>query len=169
MAMVLVAPIVDLFIRSSPMRIHSPAWRLGVMSTAAGTVVTPLLALFVIFVIAVAAEDRGVAYFVSVCSLFTAFVCILATGIFALDALQMKGQVASSLMEGYGVGTTWVVIRLLMCAAVSLVLGVSAFRAASGRRAPSAPVSKASSMLVGTAGRPAAGAAKHDPGTVEAS
>jgi hypothetical protein len=134
MASMLLIPVVELLIRSSPMRIHSPAWRLGVISTAATVAGSPLLALLVMFAIALAAEERAVVAVVSAISGAAAVLCVLATGLFALDALQMKGDVRADLADSYGVGSTWVVIRLVATAIMFAVLAISAFRSASTRR-----------------------------------
>ena len=159
MATMLIGPIVDLWIRSSPMRIHSPAWRLGLLSAGASTIAMPLLALFVMFAIAAAAEDRGVSYLVSSLAAAAAGLCVLAAGVFILDALQMKGQVQANLADNYSVGTAWVAIRLLVSAAIFLVLAVSAFRTAgSASRRTAAPQAVKAPGVLARSGRSPAGA-----------
>src|SRR5689334_2772350 len=92
MALMIIQPLLELYIRSSPFRIHSPAWRLSLVGNISGAISAPILGLFLMLVIAVAAEDKGVAYLVSSLSAVAAVFCLAVTGLFALDALQMKSQ-----------------------------------------------------------------------------
>jgi hypothetical protein len=155
MGFTVITPLVELIIRSAPARIHSPAWRLGLIGAAAGQIPAALVALFVIFVIAAAAEDRGVSYAVSSLSIIAAAMCLLATGVFALDALQMRGLAQSSLADNYDAGSIWVTVRLAVLVLSFVVLAVSAFRVAgSSRRVASPQAPKKSGVLVG-ATRPA--------------
>jgi hypothetical protein len=156
MATMIIQQLVELYLRVSPARVHSPAWRLtliGNFSSAAGGAI---LGLFVIFAIAVAAEDQGVSYLVSSVSGAAVAACIGAMGMFGLDALQMKNQVQSSLSSSYDVASVWVVAKLVMSAIVFAVLAVSAFRAAkTTRRVAAAPQgTKGPAVLVSTV-RPA--------------
>jgi hypothetical protein len=128
MAATTIVQLVDVGIRAWPFRIHSPAWRLGVVGFAANAVSTPMLALLVILAIAVAVGDKGITYLVSALATFTAALCLLAIGVFALDALQMKGQIEANLSHQYDVASYWLVIRVLIAGLVFIVIGVSAFR-----------------------------------------
>ena len=82
--------------------------------------------------------------------------CLAATGLFALDALQMKNQVAANLSESYGLASAWIAVKLIISIIVLGALSLSALRAAQGTKR-SAPQSsgKPSSVLVGAGGRPA--------------
>lgn len=122
--------LIDIEIRSWPFRTHSPAWRLGFVGTAAGAVGAPLLGLLLILAIAVASDDRAAAYAVSLVSWIATALCALAIGMFALDALQVKNDVGSSLAGQYDVGSSWVAVRMVLATVLFVVLGVSAWRAA---------------------------------------
>jgi hypothetical protein len=128
MASTTIVQVLDVGIRAWPFRIHSPAWRLGVVGFAANAVGTPMLAFLVILAIAVFSGDRGVTYFISALSGLAAVLCLFAIGVFGLDAMQMKGQVQASLSHQYDVASFWLVIRVLISAIMFAVLAVSALR-----------------------------------------
>lgn len=155
MALMIVQPLLELYIRSSPFRIHSPAWRLSLIGNASGAISAPILGLFLIFAIAVAADDRGVAYLVSSLSAACAVVTIAATGLFALDALQMRSQVQANLSDSYGLASSWIAAKLVMSIVVLIVLAVCALRAAQGAKRPTSQATGKSSVLVGASARPA--------------
>jgi fucose 4-O-acetylase-like acetyltransferase len=155
MALMIVQPVMDLYIRSSPARIHSPAWRLALISGLSGVVSAPILGLFFMFAIAVIAEDRGMSYLVSSLSALAMVVCLAATGTFALDALQMRGQVQASLSESYGLESSWVALKLILSVIALAVISMSALRAARRTRRPASQLAgKASTVVTGPAGRP---------------
>lgn len=157
MISMIIQPLLELYIRASPFRIHSPAWRLSLIGNAAGAISAPLLGLFFMLAIAVAAEDKGVAYAVSSVSGLAAVLCLAATGLFALDALQMKNQVVANMSNSYGLESAWIAAKLIISVVVLVVLSISALRAAQGTKRSASPSSSAkpSSVLVGAGGRPA--------------
>jgi hypothetical protein len=150
MIVMIIQPLIELYIRSSPFRIHSPAWRLALIGNASGAISAPILGLFFILAIAVAAEDRGASYAVSSVSAAFAVFCLAGTAAFALDALQMRSQVQANLSESYGLTSAWIATKLLISVIVLLVLAISAFRAAQGAKSSAAPArGKSSAVLIG--------------------
>lgn len=139
MAMLMVFSIVEVGVRSAPFRLHSPAWRLEMIGGGAGAIGTVVLGLFVIYAIAMAADDRPTAYIVSSLSSLAAALCVIAIGVFALDAIQVKAQVQTSLAHGYDIGTVWVVVRIAIAAAILAVIAVSSIRAARNARREASP------------------------------
>ena len=157
MAAITIVQVVDVGIRAWPFRLHSPAWRLGVIGFAANAVGTPMLALLAILAIAVGVGDRGITYLVASLSAIAAALCLLGTGVFALDALQMKSQIQASLSHQYDMASYWLVIRVMIAALVFAVIGVTAFRVAKTvrRDAPRQAVKGGGSLVVGSS-RPGA-------------
>lgn len=154
MALMIVQPLVELYIRSAPFRIHSPAWRLTLVGNATGAVSASIVGLFFMLAIAVLAEDKPVTYVVSSVSALAAVLCIGATGLFALDALQMRSQVQANLAESYGLASGWVAVKLILSVVALGVLAISALRGgAEGAARPKAASSGKSSVLIG-ASRP---------------
>jgi len=160
MWVVTIVQLVDVVIRAVPFRIHSPAWRLGVIGLAANAVGTTMVSFLVILGIAVVAGDRGVAMLLAVLSSAAAVFCLLATGIFALDALQMRGQALPNLSHQYDLSSFWLVARVLVSVLIFGILAVSAFRIAKTLRrdVSRASVKGGAPLVVGrSAPSPAAG------------
>jgi len=152
MTTMLVSPLVDLWIRSLPARIHSPAWRLGVIAAGGSVASAPLLALFVLFALAAAAEDQGASYVVFGVSGLGGLLCLLAAALFGLDALQLNGQVQASLADSYAASSVWVGVRLVLSAAGFAILAWAAFRNARGVRRAAVPrAAKGPAVLVSPA------------------
>lgn len=160
MALLAVQILVDVVLRASPIRPSSIQWRLGFIGGGAGSLTMLLLAFFATLAIAVAADDRAAGYVVSIMSVVVSVFCILALGIFSLDALQMKGQVLASVTSTYDSATIWVAVKLLLAAIIFLVIAISAFRAmrSSQREAGLQPSKGRASMLVATPRAPGAAA-----------
>jgi hypothetical protein len=135
------------------MRPSSIQWRLGLIASgaAAGSIV--LLAFLVALAIAAAMEDQVAAYILAIMSIVAAVLCLLAVGVFSLDALQVKGQVLASVSSAYTNASVWVIVKLVLSTIIFLVLALSAFRAAramSRGAAARTPVSNRAPMVVGT-------------------
>ena len=132
MAMLLLLQLVDLAVRASPFRLHSPAWRLALVGTSAGAMPGLLLALFVIFAIALLAEDRVASFVVAIVSALGGILRLVALGSFSLDALQIRNEVQASLSDKYDAGSIWVIVKLVIGTVLFLVLAVSSWRTAKG-------------------------------------
>ena len=156
LATMIVLPFIELGVRSWPFRIHSPAWRLGFVGGGAAALVTPLLALYLIFAIAVIADDRLGGYLVACLAGVAATLCLAAAAAFALDVLQMKGHVAASASPQYEVGGAWVISRLIVLALLFVVLAASSFRSARStlRRSSIAGGKAGGRMLISTTRSP---------------
>jgi hypothetical protein len=153
MAMTTVIQLVDVAIRAWPFRLHSPAWRLGVIGFAANAVGTTMLALLVILAIAIAVGDRGVAYVAAGVSALAGALCLVIAVVFSLDAVQMKTQVQANLANQYDMASVWLVVRMVIGAMMLLLLAVSGFRIAKTvrREAPRSSMKGSGSLVVGTA------------------
>jgi hypothetical protein len=137
MATIIIMPFVDLAIRTWPFRMHSAVWRIGFLGGGAALVVTPLLALYLVFAIAAVADDRLIEYLVCTLAAMGTVLCLGAAAFFALDVIQMKGQVSSAATSQYDIGSMWVIARLVVVAVLFVVLALSSMRAA--RSAPRKP------------------------------
>jgi hypothetical protein len=158
MATLIVQQLIDIGLRSSPMRLSSIQWRLGLIGGGAASIAAVLLAFFVSLCIAVAADDSVAAYILSILSGAAAGLCILAIGVFSLDALQIKAQVLASVSSSYNAASAWVVVRLVLSTIMFLMLAISAFRAARTSRREASPKiagRNKSAMLVGAPRAPA--------------
>ena len=149
MATLIVMPVIDIGIRSWPFRIHSAAWRLGFVGGGSAVLVTPLLALYLIYAIAAIADDRLVEYLVASLAAAAAVLCLGAAALFLLDVLQMKDQVSAIAASQYDIGSIWVIARLPVVAVLFIVLAVSSMRTARGApHKPSAVAGRAGGQVL---------------------
>jgi hypothetical protein len=150
MATLIVLQIIDVGVGNWPFSVHSPTWRLGFIATSAGAVATPLIALLVVFAIAVATDHEAAAYLVALVSALAAALCVVAAGVFSLDVLRLRNEVRSGLGGPHEIASMWVAARVLVTAALLAVLMVSAWRAAKAaarHRAIEQPIGRASWLV----------------------
>jgi hypothetical protein len=150
MAALILMPFVELGIRAWPFRIHSAAWRLGFLGGGASLLVTPLLALYLIFIIAALADDRLVEYLVAALAAIGTVLCLGVAAFFALDVLQMKGQVASTAASQYDLTSMWIIARILIVSVLLTILAFASMKAARNapRRASAAPSRTSGGLLI---------------------
>ena len=133
-ALICLQPLIDVTASVWPPHLGVVGWRFGYFAGLSGAMLLPLLGLFLIYSLAVQIGDRGVAVAVAAVGVLAALCCIAATGLFALDALQMRVQVRSDQVARFNVTAGWAAAKLAVAGLASLVVGVSAFRAARGIR-----------------------------------
>jgi hypothetical protein len=133
-ALMVVAPFIEVFASGWPLQIHQPAWRLSFLGAAGSATLTPLLGIFLLFVAATIAQERGVLLLVSSFCALAATCCVIGAGMFALDALQMRAQVRTDLAVRYDIASGWALAKMGLAGLAFLVLSVSAFRGTRGAR-----------------------------------
>jgi hypothetical protein len=148
MALLGIVTVAEIGIAAWPFRIHDVGWRLAVAGAASGGAGTALLAIFFALLIAVVADDRGVIWFISAMCAVAALLCIVGGGVFALDALQMKGQVKPELVSRYDAALVWGLIKIILAGVVFVGVAISAFRTAIGMGRSVVAPGKGASMLV---------------------
>jgi hypothetical protein len=148
MALLGVVTFAEIGVAAWPFRLHDVGWRLAVAGAASGGAGTALLALFLALFIAVVADDRGVIWFVSIICAIAALLCIVGGGVFALDAVQMKGQVKPELVSRYDAALVWGLIKIVLAGIAFIGVAISAFRTAIGMGRSSVAAGKGASMLV---------------------
>jgi len=133
--LLIMVPLVETVFAALPMHLHEPPWRLGAINALAGAVGLPLVGLFLCFAVALITSDRLVLWLVSGFCAVAGALCLLGTGAFALDAVQMHGQVRAGLGSKYWIASGWAVFKISFCALAFLTLSVrSAGGARIGRR-----------------------------------
>jgi hypothetical protein len=150
-------PLLELAASAWPPNIHLPAWRFTLVAAGATATVNSLLGLFLILVIAVAAGDRGVVWFVSVVCGLAAAVCLIGGGMLPLDALQLRAQVDPKTLSKYNLAWSLAVLKILATAVLFLLLALHSSRAARSLGAANASRRQKGMPLVvpGSAGRAA--------------
>ena len=91
MSLMIVQPLLELYIRSSPFRIRSPAWRLSLIGNASGAICGAGFSDCSSCLRRCRRRgQRESPFWCRALSALTAVCCLAATGLFALDALQME-------------------------------------------------------------------------------
>jgi len=118
----------DILASTWPIHGHDLRWRLAFESLVTGASGTEMLAVLLFVVFAWAAADHiglaigfGVALVIGVL-----FLC--GGAIFALDALQVRGQIAADQVGRYQLGMAWTLGRMLFSGSMLILLAVLAFR-----------------------------------------
>jgi hypothetical protein len=147
---VLVAQVTELVLAAWPARIHSPSWRITFVGGAANTVFMTLLVMFIMTSIAVVAVDRRFAFVMATLSALAAVTFLVLSGVFALDAIQMRNQVRQALADRYDFASAWVFARQIIGAVGFGILSVAAFRSARAIKPDAArPTPKGTGFIVG--------------------
>ncbi len=148
MALLGVVTFAEIGVAAWPFRIHDIGWRLAIAGAASGGAGTALIAIFLALAIAVFCDDRGVIWFVSIICIVAALTCIVGGGIFALDALQMKGTVKPELMSRYNAAFVWGLAKIAFAGVVFVGVAISALRTGMGLGRVAVASGKGASMLV---------------------
>jgi hypothetical protein len=146
---VLVAQMTEVVLVALPPRVHSPSWRITFVSNAANTVFMTLLVMFIMTAIAVIANDRRVTFVLAWLSAVAALLFLGFSGIFALDALQMRNEVRQQLAARYDYASAWVLTRGLIGSVGFVILAVAAIRSARGMRTESRAAPQGGKLIVG--------------------
>jgi hypothetical protein len=142
-------PLVELVLAAWPFQVSQAPWRLSLIGTASSVVGMPVFALFIMLVLAAISGDRSTAWFLSSVCILGAALCLLASGTFVLDALQMKAQVRAAVASRYNIASSWAVVKLCLAGATLLVLAVSSWRTAETiRREPAVRADKGAAFVV---------------------
>jgi hypothetical protein len=127
---VLMAQVTEIILTAWPARVHSPTWRIAFVGGAARTVFLMLLVMFILTVVAVVAADRRFAFVLAALSVIAGVTFLVLSGVFALDAVQMRNQVRQPLADQYDFASAWVFIRQIIGVIGFAVLGMGAYRSA---------------------------------------
>jgi hypothetical protein len=143
-------PMAEILVAGWPLRPGLGAWRMSTLSAASGSLLLPLLGLFLIYWLAVSSGHRRITLTVAWIASVAVVFCLAGAIEFGLDALQMRAQVDPDAAGRYRIASAWVLAKLALAGTASLVLARSAFRTARllRRENKRAPV-KTSPVLVG--------------------
>lgn len=119
----------DIAATTWPPLLHDLRWRLAIESFSTGASGTVLLAVVVFFAFAWAAADRvGLGFGFAYCAI-VGVGYLAESASFALDSLQVRGQVQPDQLSRYNVGMVWTMCRLVFTGLALIYLAVVAIRA----------------------------------------
>jgi hypothetical protein len=127
-ALVTVISIAEISVAIWPFHFGTPNWRISVAGVSSGAVGFLLLVWVASLAVAIAQRERGVIWLVFVLSAFVAVFAAGGVAIFALDGLQMRGQVKPEMVDRYNLGFAWGTIKIILDGIAALGVAVSAFR-----------------------------------------
>jgi len=120
----------DVIVSTQPAQIHDVRWRLAVSTLLTGASGTELLGAVLFLALAVALSDGVAMWLGFALSLLLGLAYIGLGGVFALDSLQMRGQIRPEMLSRYNLGLEWTLARILFTGVVFLVIAGVFFRAA---------------------------------------
>jgi uncharacterized membrane protein YidH (DUF202 family) len=148
-ALLIVVPLVELVLAAWPFQVGQAPWRLSLIGTASSVIGMPVFALFIMLVLAAMSGDRGTAWLISSVCILGAALCLVGSGAFVLDALQMKAQVRAAVASRYNIASSWAVVKLCLAGVTLLVLAVASYRMAKSiRKEPPVRADRATAFVV---------------------
>jgi hypothetical protein len=140
--------VAEVFLRSWPFRLLSPAWRISFVSSASSIAPAVLLMTFVLIAIAIFAGDSRLSLVFSGFAFLAAIGFFVLSGAFMLDSIEIRNQVRVSLSRQYDITSLWTLIRVLMGLAGFVMLAVAGLRSAIGMRQQTARQTKRVGTLI---------------------
>lgn len=138
-ALLVVVPVLDAVTRTWPVRLGEMSWRFGALGIMFNTVVTPLLGLFIAQVVAALSEHGRALKWLSIVTLVGSVGLVLASGLFALDYLQIRASVASGNEAPFDAAAWKATAVGIGSAVVGAVIGISGWRAGRQYRVSAPP------------------------------
>ncbi len=143
-------PAIDTLIPALPVHLGLPQWRYTLVLSMAGTIINPVLAMLIVLGVAIASEDRVSTIIISSVSAVAALLLIVGTGMFGLDAIQLRSAVPPAAGSRYVVMSLWVFIRIASAMVTTVIISVVALGTVRRQAAAAAQSNGRDSILVGT-------------------
>jgi hypothetical protein len=155
--LLLVYPVLDTLVPALPLHPGVTQWRYAVVLALGGTIINPLLAMLILLGVSIMSEDRMITIAVSSVSVAATLILVIATGMYALDSVQLHGNVAPQMNSRFVAVSLWTLLRFASAALTMAIISVVGIGAVRRQSAVTAQTTGRSAMLVGTpARRPAA-------------
>jgi hypothetical protein len=149
----LVFQVADYALGLLPLQFDLITWRYASLGTCANIVGNVLLLLLLIYAVSLLNADRSAMLIVGVLSLFSALFLFGATGMFALDAIQLRSKVEATGLRTFDFATGQALVKLFIEAILSALFAFSAFRSLIIIKRETVREERSTDMLVGS--RPA--------------
>ena len=127
-ALFFLAPIVETVLSIAPWRFGEVRWRFGAMGLVSRASLEPVLGLLLAFVMAWYAQHRGMLRAISIVSYLGALLVALFTGLFILDALQVRAALNDAGKNAVAIAALAGSVKFSLVMVGLLVLGVCGWR-----------------------------------------
>lgn len=124
-------PLGDVFTTLFPWRLMDARWRFGAVGLVSNAMLLPVAGLLIAYVTATVFNYWTLRRVLGVLSLLGALMCVVALGLFALDALQTRAAVVPQMRLSFTVATLAAAIKTLIATTSLVAIGIAAIR---GRR-----------------------------------
>lgn len=124
----------DLATAVLPAQLDDPRWRFGAFGLVTGQVVPLLTALLVVMAIGVWMDARGAIRSLAVLSAAVLLLLMAGAGMFALDTIQLHGEVGGRMRRTFDLAVIKAAVVTLLGAAVLLSLTIGGWRASREHR-----------------------------------
>jgi len=155
-ASLILFPIFDQLMQLVPTaKLHDARWRFGAVGLMSNLFVLTIAGLLIAFLMSAALEHRVFQRVMAVLCAAAALALIMATGLFALDAIQVRSLMRPEAWSSWGVATLTAVGKFAVAIVALAWFAVAGFRSSK----PSKPVSHARGpglVMGATTSRPAA-------------
>lgn len=139
----------------STAKIHDPRWRFGAAGLLSNLLVLPVVGLMLMFIVATALEHRVFQRIVAVVSGLAALITLVATGLFLLDAVQVRSLMNPQMMSSWAVASGTAVIKLIVAVIATTWFAVAGLR--------NSKASKSTQRAAGSSGLVMGGGSKPKP------
>jgi len=127
-------PLVDLVTNILPFQVGDVQWRYGSAGLLGGFLMTPLLGIALAYGAAAFLQHRIVLRVLVVASLLGAIGLVVVSGLFALDVLQLRGNVDPARRSAFQIGAVKAVFKHWSTALALVLLAVAAYRSGALRK-----------------------------------
>jgi hypothetical protein len=152
LALALIPPF-DAIMQVLPLRLGDPRWRFGAFGLLSNAMMIPLTGLLILFVASTVFEHRRFQRVLGVLAFALALATLGGLGLFALDALQVRNDVAQKAALAFKVAAATAGLKSMFGMLTLAMFGIAAFR---GPKPSRATASKSGDLIYGRqAGKPA--------------
>jgi hypothetical protein len=132
-ALLVIAPLVDVFGASWPLRPVETAWRFGSIGLGLGVVLVQVIGFALALGVAAALDHRGVLRLVGAVSVLFAGILIAGITRFVLDYTELRSVMSATEASAFEASAFRAVLVATLCAPVLLALGGRAWSVAGAR------------------------------------
>lgn len=124
-----------------PLQFGALQWRFQATGSMSGIMMLPFLGLVLALAVARSVGHKGVQRFVGIIGALTVVGLIVALGLFAMDALQLKKIIRDQQMAAFNKAVITATLAMIFSLCTFTVLTIVAFRSPSGSSVKAAPKS----------------------------